>query len=98
MNLIPCIYFNQRQINIFEGRQNYEMRDRSSPEKYSGIIVAAVTPFQNDHLYESGISNLVSFLNSKGIDFLFACGTSGEGMIMSVEERKRTVELMIDKS
>ena len=57
------------------------------------LIVAAVTPLTDDGhvLDEEAIEGYVTFLESHGADGIFACGTTGEGVLLSLEERRRVV-------
>lgn len=58
------------------------------------LVVAAVTPLA-DHgatLDEEAIAPYVSFLESHGADGVFACGTTGEGVLLSLDERRRAAE------
>ncbi len=58
------------------------------------MIVAAVTPLTDDGaaVDTTAIGPYVSFMESHGADGVFACGTTGEGVLLSAEERERTVE------
>jgi dihydrodipicolinate synthase/N-acetylneuraminate lyase len=62
-----------------------------------GAIAASVTPFAEDgtSLDEDAIGPLVEFLAAGGIDGLLACGTTGEGILLSLEERKRATEAFL---
>lgn len=55
------------------------------------LIVAAVTPLTADGaaLDEEAIGPYVTFLESHGADGIFACGTTGEGVLLSGDERRR---------
>ena len=55
------------------------------------LIVAAVTPLRDagSQLDEGAIGLYVEFLESHGADGVFACGTTGEGILLSLEERRR---------
>lgn len=55
------------------------------------LIVAAVTPLTDDGsvVDEAAIEPYVAFLESHGADGVFACGTTGEGVLLSLEERRR---------
>jgi dihydrodipicolinate synthase/N-acetylneuraminate lyase len=55
------------------------------------LIVATVTPLTDDgaSLDEAAIAPYVEFLESHGADGAFVCGTTGEGVLLSLDERKR---------
>lgn len=58
------------------------------------LIVAAVTPLHPDgaSVDLEGIRPYVAFLESNGADGVFACGTTGEGILLSLEERQAAAE------
>jgi dihydrodipicolinate synthase/N-acetylneuraminate lyase len=62
-----------------------------------GAIAAAVTPLRDGgrRLDDEGFAPLVQHLVAGGIDGLLACGTTGEGVLLSVEERRRVAELFL---
>ena len=54
-----------------------------------GIIVATLTPFQEDGRIDwEALDGLNDFLVEKGVHGLFPCGSTGEGVFMDIEERK----------
>jgi dihydrodipicolinate synthase/N-acetylneuraminate lyase len=57
-----------------------------------GALAAAVTPLDGDRLDETAVGPYVDFLAGSGLDGLLALGTTGEGLLFGVEERKRVVE------
>lgn len=62
-----------------------------------GVIPALLTPFtksgkQVDHEKAAG---LAEFLADKGVHGLFVGGTTGEGMLMTLDERKKLLETVI---
>jgi dihydrodipicolinate synthase/N-acetylneuraminate lyase len=59
-----------------------------------GAIAAAVTPMRDGgrHLDDEACAPLVRYLAAWGIDGLLACGTTGEGVLLSVDERRRVAE------
>ena len=63
------------------------MPDRDRPL----LIVASVTPLRDDGsaLDTDAIGPYVAFLEEHGSDGVFACGTTGEGVLLSVDERRR---------
>jgi dihydrodipicolinate synthase/N-acetylneuraminate lyase len=58
------------------------------------LFAAAVTPLTagGDALDESAIQPLVQFMLDGGADGTFACGTTGEGFLLSTAERRRAAE------
>jgi dihydrodipicolinate synthase/N-acetylneuraminate lyase len=54
------------------------------------LIVAAVTPLADhgDQLDTDAIWPMVAFLAQHGADGVFACGTTGEGILLSLAERR----------
>ena len=55
------------------------------------LIVAAATPLApgGDALDEGAVWPMVRFLEERGADGVFACGTTGEGILLSLDERRR---------
>ncbi len=56
------------------------------------LIVAAATPLADagTTLDERAIGPMVAFLEGHGADGVFCCGTTGEGMLLSMDERRQT--------
>ncbi|MCD6408043.1 N-acetylneuraminate lyase [bacterium] len=64
-------------------------------EKISGVFAALFTPFnEKGNVDKKRLKKLVKFLISKGIDGLYICGGTGEGLLMSVDERKFVAEVV----
>ena len=65
--------------------------------KLHGAIAAAVTPLTDDgtRLDEESITRLARFLAEGGVDGVLACGTTGEGMLLTAEERRRVTEILL---
>jgi 4-hydroxy-tetrahydrodipicolinate synthase len=65
--------------------------------KLMGCGTAIITPFRRDELLdEAALRGFVEFQISGGVDFLVACGTTGESVTMSEDEQARVVELTIE--
>ncbi len=61
-----------------------------------GCGTAIVTPFnQDESIDEIGLKRLIEFQITGGVDFIVACGTTGESVTMSEEEQARVVELCV---
>ena len=60
-----------------------------------GALAAAVTPLDGDRLDEPAFGPYVDFLAAGGVDGLLALGTTGEGLLFDVDERKRALELFL---
>jgi dihydrodipicolinate synthase/N-acetylneuraminate lyase len=62
-----------------------------------GAIAASVTPLANGGASLDGdaFGSLVEFLAVGGVGGILACGTTGEGILLSLEERKRATELFL---
>ncbi|MEJ7569739.1 MAG: dihydrodipicolinate synthase family protein [Gaiellaceae bacterium] len=63
-----------------------------------GALAAAVTPLRNDELDEEVFAPYVDFLVAGGLDGILALGTTGEGILLRPEERRRVVELYVAAS
>ena len=63
----------------------------------SGAVAAALTPLREDGnaLDEDAFEPYARFLERGGIDAILALGTTGEGILLDVEERTRVVELYV---
>lgn len=71
---------------------------RTSLKDIKGVIPALITPFKEDEsLHEEGMRQLVEHLIKKGVTGLYLTGSTGEGFLMSPEERKRVVTIVIDQ-
>ena len=63
-----------------------------------GALAAAVTPLLDggDAIDEGAVGAYVDFLAAAGLDGVLALGTTGEGILFSVEERRRLVERFLE--
>jgi dihydrodipicolinate synthase/N-acetylneuraminate lyase len=63
-----------------------------------GALAAAVTPLRDggEVLDEQAFEPFVAFLADNGLDGIFALGTTGEGLLLSVEERRRAATLFLE--
>jgi dihydrodipicolinate synthase/N-acetylneuraminate lyase len=65
-----------------------------------GALAASVTPLRDggNTLDEKAFGPVVDFLAAGGLDGLLAMGTNGEGILLSVDERRRAAELFLEVS
>ena len=63
----------------------------------SGAIAAAVTPLRDggSRPDEEAIGPLVRFRSDGGVDGAFVCGTTGEGVLLTVDERRLVAERFV---
>jgi 4-hydroxy-tetrahydrodipicolinate synthase len=62
-----------------------------------GCGTAIITPFKGDEsLDEVALRRFIEFQITGSVDFLVACGTTGESVTMSADEQARVVELTVE--
>jgi N-acetylneuraminate lyase len=65
--------------------------------RLSGLVAAAFTPMQPDgSLHLSMAKTMVDFLIRTGIKGLYVCGSTGEGPLLTTEERKATAAAYVE--
>ena len=66
--------------------------------KFGGVIPALLTPYDSSNrVSEDVVRHLVAQYVQLGVDGLYLCGAAGEGILLSVEERKRLVEVVVNE-
>jgi len=60
-----------------------------------GAIAAALTPLRDGRLDEGAVAPYLEFLAAGGLDGALAMGTTGEGMLFDLEERKRIANAFV---
>ncbi len=64
-----------------------------------GVIVPLVTPFDDHNRIDFvALRQVVDFVISKGVNAVMVGGTTGEGMLLSLNERKELLETVIDQA
>ncbi len=63
---------------------------------FSGSIVALVTPFSQGKIDEKALQDLVSWQIAQGTQGIVACGSTGEGALLTKTERDRVISLVIE--
>lgn len=63
-----------------------------------GVIPALITPFdEHEEFDENRMRALINFLIDRGMDGFYLTGSTGEGFLMTPEERKHVVEVVLDE-
>jgi N-acetylneuraminate lyase len=64
-----------------------------------GILPAAVTPFDTDEQFSPApFELLLESIYAAGVDGVYVCGGTGEGLLQTVEQRKRVAEAAVRNS
>ena len=67
-------------------------------EHWKGIIPAMLTPYGDDGaVHEGRTRRLVRHLLDQGVSGLYLCGSTGEGFLLTPDERKLVAEIVIDE-
>jgi dihydrodipicolinate synthase/N-acetylneuraminate lyase len=69
-----------------------------SSDRITGTLAAAVTPLRDRgrRLDEQALVPLLDFYGASGIDGVLVLGTTGEGMLLEIEERRRVAQLAVE--
>lgn len=67
-------------------------------DRISGTVAAAVTPLRDGgrRLDEEAMAPLLDFYNASGIEGLLVLGTTGEGVLLDAEERRRLAQVAVE--
>ncbi len=62
-----------------------------------GVVSAAITPLKNggNEVDYDALKNYCDFLIEKGIQGLFICGTTGEGPLLSIQEKESIIKVVV---
>lgn len=63
---------------------------------FSGSIVALITPFFQGQVDEAALRALVEWQIEQGTHGIVVCGCTGEGALLSVQERQRVLSVTLD--
>ena len=69
----------------------------AKPEWFKGIFPALVTPFTEDGQVDEGAYRALIRHVLPHVDGVVPCGTTGEFVYLSIEERKRAIEIALDE-
>ena len=68
-------------------------------KKLFGIVTATVTPLTEDgQINVPALIKLTHFLIEKGIHGLFPCGSTGEGVLLTTDERKKVAGVTVEET
>ena len=68
------------------------------PNNINGVIPAMITSFNKDEsINKEGIRNTVNYLISAKVDGLYITGSTGETFLMSQEEKKQAIEIIVEE-
>ena len=68
-------------------------------QKLHGVVVPIVTPFTEDDAIDvESVKRLVDHCLQGGVQGLYPCGTTGEMMYLTVEERKQIAETVVEST
>ena len=66
---------------------------------FRGIYPAVFTPFDcNGDLSEPMLRTVIGVFIECGVDGLYLCGGTGEGLLVTPDERKRVTEVAVDEA
>lgn len=66
-------------------------------EKFKGVFVALNTIYdENDNINTEEIKKLIKIYKTKGVKGVYVCGSTGEGFLLSNEERMQVAEAAVE--
>lgn len=73
------------------------MRDKKTLEKLRGVHIAFNTPFDGEgEVSPDAVKKLIDCYRNTGIDGVYVCGSTGEGFVLNIDERKRVLEAAME--
>jgi N-acetylneuraminate lyase len=67
--------------------------------RVNGVLPALLTPYDSDgRVSEEMLRRLVAHYVQLGVSGLYVCGAAGEGVLLSVAERKKVTEIVMSES
>lgn len=68
-------------------------------KRIGGILPALLTPMNEDGtaINYTTLRQLVDYLIQRGVSGFFVCGGTGEGLLLTVEERRRILETVVEQ-
>lgn len=63
---------------------------------FKGIITALVTPLKDGKVDEITLGDLVTLQVEQGVDGVVPCGSTGESLLLTSDEQKRVIEIVVE--
>lgn len=63
---------------------------------FKGCGTAIITPFTENGIDFEELKRLIEFQIVQGVDALIVCGTTGESSTMTLEEKKATIQFVVN--
>jgi dihydrodipicolinate synthase/N-acetylneuraminate lyase len=81
-------------------QRDYTRTAMAAQTRARGALAAAVTPLTGEggRIDEDGIGALVEFYVRSGLDGILALGTTGEGILFSLDERRRAADEFVSSA
>jgi len=67
-------------------------------DKFEGVFTALITPFdENDNINEDSLRRVIRYNLDNGVSGFYVCGSTGEWPLLTIDERKRILEIVKDE-
>lgn len=66
--------------------------------QFRGLGVAIVTPFKNDVIDFDSLERVIEHVISGGVDYIVALGSTGEALLLSLEEQNQVLAFIVQKT
>lgn len=86
-------------VSYIKNVKKIEVLNMISADKFKGVFVALNTIYDdNDNINTEEIKKLVKIYKTKGVKGVYVCGSTGEGFLLSTEERMQVAEAVKEVS
>jgi len=67
-------------------------------DKFKGVFTALITPFdKDDNINEDSLRRVIRYNLDDGVSGFYVCGSTGEWPLLTIDERKRILEIVKDE-
>ena len=71
---------------------------KGESKSFNGVIPAMITSFnKNESINKESIRKTINYLISEKVDGLYITGSTGETFLMSQEEKKQVIEVVVEE-